>query len=69
MTRYFFTLTNGKRVRDPDGEEFASLDAAKAAATQAARDFAHNKPSSEIDGHYISVADESGAEVFRAALR
>ena len=57
MARYFFNLTNGKEVRDPDGEEFASLDAAKASAIAAARDFARNKPPLEINGVYVFVRD------------
>jgi hypothetical protein len=69
MARYFFNLTNGKTVRDPDGEEFADLDAAKASAIVAARDFARNKLPLAINGVYVSVADESGTEVFRVPLQ
>jgi hypothetical protein len=71
MSRYFFNLklAGVKTIPDTDGQDFASLDAVKAAAIQVAQDIAHNKSPPEIDGLYISITDESGKEVFRTPLR
>ena len=68
MARYFFNLTNGSTIRDPDGEELAGLDEAKATAALAAHDFASNKQRTEVTGVYICVTDEHGKEVFRTPL-
>ena len=68
MARYFFNLTNGSTIRDPDGEELAGLDEAKATAALAAHDFASNKRRTEVVGVYICVTDEHGKEVFRTPL-
>ena len=71
MARYFFNhaLGNGKMIIDPDGHMLDSMDAVKAAAIQAACDWARNKAPSEIVAHYVSVTDESDREVYRAPLR
>ncbi len=68
MARYFFNLTNGKTIRDTDGEEYASLDAAKASAIHIAHEIGRNKQPGEINAVYISMTDEDGREVFRAPL-
>ena len=68
MARYFFNLTNGKTIRDTDGEEVSDLHAAKAIAIQAAHDFARNKHMPETGGVYVCVTDEHGKEVFRTPL-
>ena len=69
MAVYFFNLSNGKKIADPDGHKLASIDAVKAAAIQAAYDWARNKKPSEIEGLYVSVTDGSGNEVYRTPLR
>jgi hypothetical protein len=38
MRYYFHILTDRQRLRDPDGEEFPTLEAAREEATQSARD-------------------------------
>jgi len=38
MRYYFHLLTERERLRDPDGDEFSTLDAAREEATQSARD-------------------------------
>src|SRR5262245_54171954 len=43
MRYYFHILTDRERLRDPDGEEFSSLDAAREEATQSARDLIAEK--------------------------
>jgi len=68
MALYFFNLSNGKEIADPDGHDLASMDAVRDAAFHAAQDWAHNKQPWEIEGLYVSVTDESGAEVFKTPL-
>ena len=65
MARYFFNLTNGSTIRDPDGEMLPDIDAAKAAAARMASDLARYKRLSEIAGVYVGVTGEQGNEVFR----
>jgi len=43
MRYYFHIVTDRERIRDPDGEEFSSLDAAREEATQSARDLIAEK--------------------------
>jgi hypothetical protein len=69
MALYFFNLSNGKEIADPDGHELASMDVVREAAFQAAQDWARKKQPSEIKGLYVSVTDGSGNEVFRTPLR
>jgi len=68
MAQYFFSLQNGVAQRDTDGQDCVSLVAAKEAAQRMAYDFARNKNPTELLGVYISVTDETGAEVFRMPL-
>jgi len=68
MPRYFFNLTDGSAMRDPEGEELSGLESAKATAVQVASDFARNKQRPQTAGVYVCVTDEHGEEVFRAPL-
>ena len=43
MHYYFHILTDHERIRDPDVEEFSSLDSARAEAIQSARDLIAEK--------------------------
>jgi hypothetical protein len=43
MPRYFFSLENGRRLTDPEGEELAGHEAARVVALQIAHEFARNR--------------------------
>ena len=68
MARYFFNLTNGSTIGDPDGEELAGPDEAKATAALTAQDLARNKRTAELAGVCVCVTDENGKELFRTPL-
>jgi hypothetical protein len=68
MPRYFFNLTDGSTIRDPDGEDLADVEAAKATATQVARDVGRNKERTQIAGLHVTVTNEQGEEIFRTPL-
>lgn len=61
MTKYFFHIhRDGTMIKDPDGEEFASLDAALAEAVEAARELVATavRMGQPIDGDRIEICDE-----------
>ena len=68
MPRYFFNLTDGSTIRDPNGEELADIGSAKATAARVARDVGRNKERTLIAGLHITVTNEQGEEVFRTPL-
>lgn len=68
MAVYFYHLVGGTTIRDHDGEECDSLDAAKKTAKLIAHDIARNKQKPEI-GQSVCVTDDSGNEVFRTPLQ
>jgi hypothetical protein len=70
MPRYFFDTYDGSRfVPDPDGIELENLDAAKAEAQGALPDLARDAiPSNDQNTFIVSVRDEAGQVVLRAAL-
>ncbi len=70
MPRYFFDTYDGSRF-DPDAEgiELESLDMAKAEAQRALPDLARDAiPSNDQNTFIVSVRDEAGQVVLRAAL-
>ncbi|MFL6302002.1 MAG: DUF6894 family protein [Xanthobacteraceae bacterium] len=70
MARYFFVLVARTIIiPDPHGEEWATLEEAKAAAIQAAHDLAVGKLPAQVSGHRIVVQDETGVQLFEAPLR
>ena len=68
MPRYFFNLTDGSAIRDPDGVELPGLQSARATAVQMASDVARHKQRPQTAGVSICVTDEHGAEIFRTPL-
>lgn len=68
MARFFFHLTDGTKVCDPDGEECSSLERARDHAIRTAHELARNKRPSLLSGLCVCVTDESGSEVFRVPL-
>ena len=67
MARFYFHLHNGVVSTDDEGRELASLDVARDDACKDARDMAaENVRCGALDlRHYVEVADNSGAELFR----
>jgi len=63
MARYFFHLTGKFSAEDTEGEEFATPEAAVAAAKQSSREMAQNRNPSEPIGWVLRVADETGSEI------
>jgi len=68
MAHYFFNMTNGNTIRDPDGEELPDLGSAKKTARLVAQDVARNKLRPQTAGVYVYVTDERGKKVFRTPL-
>ncbi|MBM6578602.1 hypothetical protein ILT44_00290 [Microvirga sp. BT689] len=70
MPRYFFDTYDGSRfVPDPEGIDLDSLDMAKAEAQRALPDLARDAiPSNDQNTFIVSVRDEAGQVVLRAAL-
>jgi hypothetical protein len=70
MPRYFFDTYDGSRfVPDSEGIELESLDMAKAEAQRALPDLARDAiPSNDQNTFIVSVRDEAGQVVLRAAL-
>jgi hypothetical protein len=64
MPRYFFHIRRGSDFedKDPDGEDLADLEAARAKAVQIARDYWEDWPDAET-GMVIDIADEAGQTV------
>jgi hypothetical protein len=60
MALFFFHFTNGRTIRDEEGENFPSLEAAKAHAAKIAAELA-TEPESQ--GFAVSVTDEQGNEL------
>ena len=70
MPRYFFDTYDGSRfVPDPEGIDLDSLDMAKAEAQRALPDLARDAiPSNDQNTFIVSVRDQAGQVVLRAAL-
>jgi hypothetical protein len=60
MPRFFFHFTNGRTLRDEDGEDFPSLEAATAHAAKIAAELAKEP---ESRGFAVSVTDAQGNEL------
>jgi hypothetical protein len=68
MPRYFFHLTDGKRVEKgdkPQGIELAGNAAAREEALMLARDLKHGKlmPERKWDGWFVRIVDGHGNQV------
>ena len=63
MTRYFFDLSGKFALKDTEGEAFPSAEAAIAEAWEVVREFARNRPESEMHGWTLRVTDDSGVEI------
>jgi hypothetical protein len=69
LPRYFFNLTDGSTIRDPDdGEELVGPEEAQATAMLIASDVARNKLRPQTAGVYVCITDEHGKELFRTPL-
>ena len=60
MPRFFFHFTNGRTLRDEDGEDSPSLEAATAHAAKIAAELAKEP---ESRGFAVSVTDAQGNEL------
>lgn len=72
MPTYYFHLRNGDHFdRDPEGTEFASLDAAIEEALQAARELVALRllKDETIDGQIFEITNEQGEVLDKVPLR
>jgi hypothetical protein len=60
MARFFFHVTNGSTFKDEEGENWPSLEAARAHAAKIASELWQ---AGGYEGYAVSVADEQGNEV------
>ena len=67
MPRFFFHVTNGKTIRDQDGDSFESVEEAKRHAVTIARELGHAS-SQTAARQNVFVTDEDGTEVFRTPI-
>jgi hypothetical protein len=68
MPRFYFHLTDGKTVRDDEGEKCNSIEAARNYAVRVAKELGQGQSSEYVREHCICVTDETGKEVFRTPL-
>ena len=69
MSRYYFSLSNGRPFQDVDGLELADLDAARDEATGFARDVMRMEPNRRNwSGWVVHVTDENREAVFDLAF-
>ena len=66
--RFYFDLRDGRRITDHRGKNCTTLEQARQWARELAQEMARGKDPAAIRGDYIVVVDESGQEVYRAAL-
>ena len=57
---FFFNFTNGRTIKDDEGENFSDLETAKAHAAKIAAELAKEP---ELQGFAVSVTDQHGNEV------
>src|SRR5215217_1262319 len=72
MTNFFFDVLNGREVReDPEGQEFADLDAARAEAVASARDLVAYAimRNEDLSGRSFLIRDESEQMVATVPFR
>ena len=60
MALFFFHFTNGRTIKDEEGENFPSLEAARAHAAKIAAELAAEP---ESQGFAVSVTDEEGNQL------
>ena len=68
MPRFFFNLTNHKKIKDDRGE-LCTLGEARNTALEVAAELGRNQNRNKLRGFSISVTDEDGLELFRTPLR
>jgi hypothetical protein len=69
MRRFFFNLiAPGRRVMDPEGEEFSTLVEAMQHGRQVAWELARNRTESATAGVSIVMRDEQGRDVLQIPL-
>jgi hypothetical protein len=66
MPRYYFDLTDGKKVPDMAGQMLRDKGVAARVADKLARDIYKIRPELRGKDYAISVRDETGEEVYRA---
>ncbi|QNN68536.1 hypothetical protein H9L13_05070 [Sphingomonas lutea] len=71
MPRYFLSLRDGEFLRDDEGQEFASLDAARDTAVRGAREImAEDVKRGVLSlGDSVEITDENGQRVATVVFR
>jgi hypothetical protein len=68
MPRFFFHVSDGTTVPDPQGEQCETLSQAREVADLIALRLGQERPTIQNKGLFIVVTDEGGREVHRVPL-